>query len=429
MNIGLRYEYNSVWQDIRGGSRNLNFDTWTLFPEPGVKADLHDPDYNNFAPRIGLAWRPFGGTTTVVRMGYGFFYNVNMVNALAEQLGLNLPFSLNVRELNPAGNPRIHMSNADQATNVLGRGETLAIPRKFKVGDVHQWNLNVQRALPGHMSVEIGYVGSKSSHFDRPRTFNSYTPGTLVRPRPELGPIEMLTTDAAGNYEGLLTKLEKRFSRGLTFLQTYTWSHTMFDALACCGAQRHNNPLDLTSEKGNAEADQRHRSTTSWLFELPWYKDRRDLAGMILGHWQANGTLTMETGLPMHPTQGVAPVDDGCPRCTRRPDRLRDGILSADQRTLDRWFDTGGFALAVGHYGNAGRNFLRAPGLVNMDFSLFKNFPIKENKNVQVRWEMYNATNTPFFKPPTLDIGSANFGRITSTGLGREMQFGLRFEF
>jgi hypothetical protein len=321
------------------------------------------------------------------------------------------------------------MSNADQAATIVGRGELLGIPLDYGVGDVHQWNVNIQHSLGRSSVFEIGYVGSKSSHFDRPRTFNSIPLGQTQRPRPELGAVEFLTLDASGSYHGMLAKFERRLESGFTFLQTYTWSHTLFDSLACCGAQRHNNPLDLKSEKGNAETDQRHRSTSAWLYELPWLRASRGVQGLLLGNWQANGVLVLESGLPMHPTQSLAPVNDGCPRCTRRPDRLRDGNLPAEERTLQRWFDTGAFALALGHYGSSGRNILRAPGLVSIDLSLFKNFPIAEGKLLQFRWEMYNATNTPPFNPPTLDISSGNFGRITSAGLGREMQFGVRYQF
>jgi hypothetical protein len=258
---------------------------------------------------------------------------------------------------------------------------------------------------------------------------NPYRPGTTERIYAGWGPIENISLDAAGNYHGLLTKLEKRFSRGFTFIQTYTLSKAMFDSYACCGAQRHNNPYDWSLDKGLSESDQRHRATSAWLYELPFFAGRRDFAGQLLGGWQLNGVLVMETGMPMHPTQNLKPVDDGCPRCTHRPDRIADGRLSSDERTLQRWFDTSAFATARGHYGNSGRNILTAPGLVNMDFAVFKNFPITETKSIQFRWENYNFTNTPPFNPPTLEISSGNFGRITSAGLGREMQFALRFEF
>ncbi len=433
MNYGLRYEYNSVWQDIRGGSRNVDINRGILFPEAGVKADLHAPEYDNFAPRVGFAYRPFGGNNTVIRLGYGVFYNINMANNIVPTLALNPPFSQNINELNAAGNIRIRMATADQAQARQINSEILGVAINYGVGDVQQWNFNIQHALPGRIVFELGYIGSKTSHMDQPVEYNAFLPGTQIRPHPEFGNVEIITLDAAGNYHGLLAKAEKRFSSGLTFLQTYTWSKTFMDSFAGNGAERHNNPYNRRLEKGLAETDQRHRSTSAWLYDLPFYRGRRDLAGQLLGGWQVNGVLVMETGLPMHPTQSLKPVDDGCPRCTHRPDRIRDGRLSGSERTLDRWFDTTAFVQvrdpAANRYGNSGRNILTAPGLVSLDFSIFKNFLLTERKNLQFRWEMYNAANTPPFNPPGLAINTGNFGRITSAGAGREMQVGLRLEF
>lgn len=430
-NIGLRYEYNSVLRDIRGGTRNFNFATQQLYPEPGVTGPLYQPDYNNFAPRFGFAFRPFRDNKTVIRSSYGVFYNVNMLNNLTES-SKNVPFQAGINELNPAGTIRIRMSNAVVGSNIAATTpEVLAVASNYGVGDVQQWTFNVQRALPGQIVVEVGYVGSKSSHFDRPRTFNAINllAGETRKPYPQWGNIEVITTDASGSYHGLLTKAEKRFSRGLTFLGTYTWSKTMFDAWAGNAAQRHNNPFNARAEKGRAETDQRHRATASWLYELPFLKNKRGLMGTLLGGWQTNGVLTLETGMPIHPLQGVKPLNDECSRCNHRPDRIRDGNLPESERTLQRWFDTGAFVSATGRYGNSGRNVLDAPGLVNLDFSLFKNFRIAESKTLQFRWENYNATNTPAFNPPGLNIGAGTFGQITSAGLPREMQFGLRLLF
>jgi hypothetical protein len=431
LNLGLRYEYNSVLRDIRGGTRNFDFATQQLFPEPGVPGPLYDPDYNNFAPRIGLAFRPFSDNKTVFRMSYGVFYNVNMVNNLTES-SKNYPFQAGINELNNPGAVRIRMSNAIAGVNVAANTpEVLAVAQNYGVGDVQQWTFNIQRALPGQMVFEIGYVGSKSSHFDRPQTFNAINvlAGETAKPYPQWGNIEVINTDASGSYHGLLTKVEKRFSHGLTFLATYTWSKTLFDSWAGNAAQRHNNPFAARLEKGLAETDQRHRATASWLYELPFLRARGDLLGKMFGGWQTNGILTLETGMPIHPLQSAKPVNDECSRCNHRPDRIADGRLSSDERTLQRWFDTSAFRAAIGHYGNSGRNILTAPGLASLDFSLFKNFRVTESKNLQFRWEMYNATNTPPFNPPGLNIGTGTFGQITSAGLPREMQFGLRFEF
>ncbi len=429
MNIGVRYEYNSSIEDIGGQSRNFDFTKQDLFPAVLTRGPLNDPSKKLFAPRIGFAWRPFGGNSTVIRTGYGIFYNVNMMNMFIPALAANPPNNLNVNELNTAGVVRIRMRNADQASALNINSEINSADTKRGVGDVQQWNFNIQRMLPKSMLLEVGYMGSKSSHFDSPRTVNPYVPGTTRRVYPGWGPIENISLDAAGTYHGLLTKFEKRMSQGITFLQTYTWSKTMFDSFACCGAQRHNDPYNWRLEKGLGETDQRHRATTAFLWELPFYRGKRDFRGQALGGWQFNGALSLETGLPMHPSQSVSPIDDGCPRCNRRPDRLADGNLDSSQRTLQRWFDTSAFVLARGHYGNSGRNILTAPGLTSLDFAVFKNFLVGERKEIQFRWENYNFTNTPPFNPPTLEISSGNFGRITSAGLGREMQFGLRFQF
>ncbi|MBI1357844.1 MAG: hypothetical protein GC160_26200 [Acidobacteria bacterium] len=429
MNIGLRYEYNSSIVDSGGQSRNFDFEKQDLYPAPLTPGPLNNPSRKLFAPRIGLAWRPFGGSSTVVRAGYGLFYNVNMMNMFMPALAANPPNNLNINELNSAGNVRIHMANADQASALSINSEINSADTARGVSDVHQWNLNVQRALPGSLTMELAYVGSKSAHFDSPRTVNPYVQGTTTRVYPDWGPIENISLDTAGTYHGLLAKLERRMSNGMTFLQTYTWSKTMFGSFACCGAQRHNDPYNWSLEKGLAETDQRHRATTAFLWELPFLKGHDTWKKKLLGGWQVNGSLTLETGLPMHPTQSLKPIDDGCPRCTHRPDRIADGRLDSSQRTLQEFFDTSAFATARGHYGNAGRNILWAPGLVSFDFAVFKNFHISEQKNVQLRWENYNFTNTPPFNPPTLEISSGQFGQVTSAGLGREMQFALRFQF
>jgi hypothetical protein len=429
LNIGLRYEYNSSIVDAGGQSRNFDFTRLVLYPAVATPGALNDPSKTLLAPRVGLAWRPFGGNNTVIRMGYGIFYNVNMMNMFMPALAANPPNNININELNTAGNVRIRMGTADQASNLAINSEINSADTKRGVGDVQQWNFNIQRMLPGSIVFEIGYMGSKSSHFDSPRTVNPYVPGTTRRIYPDWGPIENISLDAAGTYHGLLMKAEKRFSRGLTFIQTYTFSKALFDSFACCGAQRHNNPYAWRLEKGLAESDQRHRATTAWLYELPFYRGKRDLKGQLFGGWQLNGSLTLETGMPMHPTQNLKPVDDGCPRCNHRPDRIANGNLGASERTLNRWFDTSAFVTARGHYGNSGRNVLFAPGLVNLDFAVFKNFPVTESKEIQLRFESYNFTNTPPFNPPTLEISSGNFGRITSAGLGREMQVALRFQF
>jgi hypothetical protein len=432
ISMGLRWEMNSPVRDTRGLTPNFDFNTQQLYPALFHSQYLYNWDYHDFAPRFGLAYRPFGGDKTVVRASYGVFYNVNMWNNF-QVMDVNPPFLISINQLNTPGNPVVTMANANQAATLSGttKPEVLGVPQDYGLANSQQWTLTVQRVLPANMLLEVDYVGSKSTHFDRPAEYNliNVLAGQTTRPLQQWGDIEFINTDASGTYAGLMTKVEKRTSQGLTFLATYTFSKTMFDSFAGNGANRLSNPFDAKSEKGLAETDQRHRVTTSVLYELPWLRTQKSIVGHVLGGWQANGVFTFETGLPMYPIQPTEPIADGCPRCNPRPDRLANGNLPSDQRSLQRWFDTSAFKIATGHYGTSGRNILTAPGLTNLDFSLFKNIHVTEDKRFQFRWEMYNATNTPPFNFPGLTIGTGTFGQVTSAGLGRVMQFGLRYEF
>ena len=446
LNIGVRWEYNSPFRDHRGESRNLDLGTGQLFPAPGMTADLNTVSKNNWAPRFGIAWRPFGGTDFVVRTGYGIFYNVNMINNFVPILAANPPGSLRIEETSLARRPIITMATADQAQSLIAVSSVSGAATDHTIGFVQQWNFNIQKSLPWDLVAEVGYSGSKSDHFDMPAEYNAFllpTIGTAnpIRRYQNLSSVEIHDNAASGNYHALLTKLERRFSGGLTFLQTYTWAYAMFDFRACCGAERPNNPHDRrTAGRGRGDFDITHRATTAFLWELPIGRSMTGAAKHIVGGWQVNGVLVLATGLPIHPTQGrTDPTPgDGCPRCTRRPNRIADGNLSGSQRTLDRWFDTDAFVFAsptnqkllgLGLYGNSGRSILEEPGRTSLDFSIFKNFLITERHTIQFRWEMYNATNTPPFRTPTTNIQSGNFGRVTRALSGREMQLGLRWQF
>jgi hypothetical protein len=432
VSMGLRWELNSPIRDIRGLTPNFDLTTGQIFPTPGTSGNLYNWNYRHFAPRFGLAWRPFGGDKTVIRSSYGVFYNVNMWNNITV-MTINPPFNISINQLNTPGNPVFTMANANQATSITGKTtpEVLGVPRDYTLGNAQQWTLTVQRALPHDMLLEADYVGSKSTHFDRPAEYNliNIQAGQTARALSQWGDVEFIDTDASGTYEGLVAKVEKRMSQGLTFLFTYTYSKALFDSFAGNGANRLSNPFNARAEKALAESDIRHRVTSSALYELPFFRGRSGVAAQLFGGWQANGVLISQTGLPIYPIQATEPIPDGCPRCNPRPDRLANGNLSSDQRTLQHWFDTSAFKIAVGHYGTSGRNILSAPGLVNLDFSLFKNFHVSESKRFQFRWEMYNATNTPAFSAPGVTIGTGTFGQVTAAGLGRVMQFGLRFEF
>ncbi len=431
LSLGLRWELNSPIRDIRGLTPNINMNTGEIFPAPGVPGNLYEWDHHDFAPRFGLAYRPFGGNNIVVRASYGVFYSVNMWNNVSV-MAVNPPFNVSINQLNTPGHVSISMAVPPNASATVVGGatpEVLGVPWDYGMGNAQQWTFNIQRSLPSNMTLEVGYVGSKSTHFDRPAEYNDINvlAGQTTRAFPQWGDIELIDSDASGSYEALITKLQKRLSNNLTFLFTYTFSKALFDSFAGNGANRLSNPFDALAEKGRAETDQRHRVTASWLYELPFFRGQSGFAGHVLGGWQANGVFTFATGLPFYVIQTVQPVADGCPRCTRRPDVLGDPTLNAP--TTQEWFNTSDFVVARGHYGNEGRNILSAPGLVNLDCSLFKNFKLTETKRIQFRWEAYNVSNTPPLNPPDATLGDGTFGQVLSAGNGRIMQVALRYEF
>ena len=447
LNLGLRWEYNSPFVDDCGESRNFDLGTGQLFPAPGLaRVALNTVSKNFWAPRFGIAWRPFGGTDFVIRTGYGIFYNVNMINNFVPILAANPPGTARIEETALARRPFITMATADQAANEILRASASGANTENTVGEVQQWNFNIQKSLPWNLVAEIGYSGSKSDHFDNPAEYNAFLLSTIgtanpIRRYPNFSSIEIHDTAASGSYHGLLSKVERRFSGGLTFLQTYTWSKVMFDSRACWGAERPNNPHDRrTAERGRGDFDITHRTTTAFLWELPFGNNLSGAAKHIVGGWQVNGVVVLATGLPIHPHQGETdPTEgDGCPRCDRRPYRVGDGNLSGSARTLDRWFDTSAFMLASpesrvalgrGLYGDTGRSILEEPGRTSFDFSIFKNFNVAEGHRIQFRWEMYNATNTPPFLTPQRNVRSGQFGQITRALESREMQLGLRWLF
>jgi hypothetical protein len=257
---------------------------------------------------------------------------------------------------------------------------------------------------------------------------------------PRVVNVNFNVSDGISNYHALQMSAERRFTRNLGFLAAYTWSHSIDNtANAFGGADNGPLPQDArnrSADRASSGFDIRHRFTYSTNYALPVGKGERfDLgnpaANMILGGWKMNGILTLQTGLPFTAVM-AAPVSNAG---GSRPDALRDASIANPDPA--RWFDTSfnqpGAAWGEPQqftFGNAGRNTLRGPGRTNLDFSLFKDFPVNERVNVQFRAEFFNISNTPQFSQPNASIGNPNAGIITAIeGNPRQVQFGLRLSF
>jgi hypothetical protein len=479
LNLGLRYEYATPTRerDLKWANFDPAARQFVLAAEGSLQEEaLVAPDRNNFAPRLGFAWS--ATPKTVVRGGYGIFYN--HANRMGREglLGFNPPFII-------LGNRDIAGSGALRATDAIFRLRD-GIPAGFvdiqrvnlatvsrkgqdmfqRTTYVQQYNFGVQQELLPRLVFDLSYVGNRGLKLPafrnlNPNLFSFNAQGAPVVGLRELdsaglrGDIQHQENIGISNYNSLQAKLERRFSGGLTVLASYTWGKALTDSvdhLSTSGAgngvdvgifREPQNPKDRRAEYGPAEFDVAHRFVLSGVWQLPFGKGRAigdswsRGAGLVLGGWEFSPIFTAQTGLPLTINQSQA-VNIGGERRSR-PNRIADGTLPSGQRTIDRWFDTSAFVALSGTagaagffanqiFGNAGVGILRGPGLMNLDFNLAKNFAITERWSAQFRGEFFNALNRPNFGVPGVTIGGG-FGQIVTASEARIIQLALKLRF
>ncbi|MBI3683770.1 MAG: TonB-dependent receptor [Acidobacteria bacterium] len=443
LNLGVRYEFQTPY--IEQNNRVQNFvvdpakpDYGKLVPVRGSSIEersFQKPDYNNFAPRIGFAWQV--NDHTVLRGGYGIFYDAVSQLPYGSRPAQNPPYYLQVDIATPnasaASAVRVRDGFPPDALNpnvLEGRSIAAVWPYSFADGITHQWNLNVQRNLPGNSVVSAAYVGTNTAHRRLGAlSMNQPKPGPgALNPRrlfPNYSDVSMDVPLGTANYQGLELKFERRFTRGFSILTGYTWSHAMIGDIG------QDNTV-WAPEKGLSPEDLRHRFFLASVWDVPVGRGRRWLGGGILGSltggWQISPIFTAQTGLPYTP--GVA----GNPANTTggiRPDRLRDGNLPPSERRPERWFDVQAFAVpAPFRFGNTGSNILQGPGLVNLDLMVGRTFRLSERCRLDFRSEFFNLLNEAHFLFPAATINAANAGAISQTvDAARQIQFGLKLVF
>jgi hypothetical protein len=474
LNLGIRYDY-ATWP-YEANNRMTNFDPLTgLKFTPAnspVGKSLVAPDKNNFAPRLGLAFQLT--PVTVVRAGYGRFFMLFERAGSEDQLALNLPWLVNnvvsaANNNSTANNIRLqtgfNLSLDPSAVNPI-TVRLRAVNPDAVDSSVDQWNLGIQRLLPGNMVATIDYVGTTGSHLSTLRSLNqpflnangtimnAVINGTLqpVLPYPNLGPIEYRDNGGNSNYHGGEFTLEKRFSRGLSFRTAYTYSKSIDysqEHLAAGGTGSFTqNNRDLHERRGPSDFDVRHRFVASYIYELPFGRGRSYVKSgalaEVLGGWRISGLSNIRSGRPFTVRAGGNDGTLGGPRSvgvSAFADCLRDGSLSGSARNIDRWFDATAYSVPTAlnpttntvqpRLGSCGRNTLRGPGITNFDFSLARTFSyFGEGRDLELRWEVFNVLNSAQFGMPERNISSTAVGRITSlAGDPRVMQFALKFNF
>lgn len=451
LNAGLRYEFNTPPVDAADRARVFDMVTRTIVTPGtnGVPRGGHESDKNNFAPRVGLAWTIGDEGSTVLRAGYGVYYD-QLPLAPGEALYFNSPLFDNNIFFSLPGLP-LTLNNPFPTFFPLPLPDSaFAIQRDLRTGYMQHWNANVQQSFGSSRILEIAYVGSKGTKLLTARDINQPQPSVLPpglpvvpRPDPRFDDIDIIESRAHSSYHSLQARFQQRFSRGLAALASYTWSKSLDDAsnffTSTGDANFPQNSYDLRSERGRSNFDVRHRLSFSYTYDLPFGHGRQYLADngwvtTLLSGWQTFGILTFQSGAPFTVALLSEIDNSGTGRsllgfgANDRPNVVRNPTPS--NPTPERWFDTTAFVFpAPGTFGNAGRNILDGPGYQNFNASLVKRTAITERLNLQLRAEVFNLFNHPNFGFPDNFLGSPSFGRITTARDPRHIQFGAKLVF
>jgi hypothetical protein len=435
VNLGMRYDYMTPALEADNRMSNFNGVDGLVTAKDGSVADrgLVNPDRNNFA----RAWASLPATsTTVLRGGYGTFYNLYDRIGSEDQLALNAPLLINSSVAGATGRPQFCLRDgfpSNFLTPNLAVQRIRAINPDGSKSYYHQWSVGGQKQLTGSFAASADYVGTLGRNIWTLRNLNQPDPVTKLLPFPTLGAIEYADQDGTSEYNGRELAVERRFSNSYGFRVSYTLSKATDDAgehLYTGGSPSFlQNARDRSSWEGPADVDTRHRVAANWILDIPigpGHKLMADgVAGKILGGFNFSGIITGRTGRPFTVTQSGNNVGQ---LMSGLPNRIGDGNGA---QTVDAWFDKTAFqAVTSGTFGNSGRNILRGPGLVNVDTALQRRFRLGGQTALELRWEVFNVFNTDEFGLPDSNISNGTFGTIQRlAGDPRVMQFAFRFIF
>jgi trimeric autotransporter adhesin len=479
LNLGVRYEYVSPFTEINNRIVNLDLSPGVLSLSGGppvvavvlpgqagpyngtFPVTLVRPDRNNFAPRIGFAWKPF--SQTVVRGGYGINYNTGAYQTIVQQLAFQPPFSF--AETNVQTSPgQLTLQNGFPAVQSAGITNNYAVNPNYRMGYVQIRNLDIQQQIKPTLLLNIDYTGTKGTDLDILEAPNRTATGIRI-PGVQAFNYENSLGDSEANAGSV--RLRKRLAHGFSVGGTYTFSKSIDDAstigagatsgsgsaglgaggtAAGAGASSGSssagatnvaqNAFDLSAERGLSSFNQTHRFTADYLWELPFGHDKRWLTGnsvprAIFGDWQWSGDWTIASGLPFTPRLlgDFSDVERGT-NGTLRPDLVPGQSISIPNPSIGQWFNTAAFvAPTVGQFGDARRNSIIGPPTKVFDMAFTKIFPLKESRVLEFRAQATNVFNIPQYASIDTQVNSPTFGRVTAVGAMRAIQLTARFRF
>jgi len=478
VNLGLRYELpfpyteihdrQSLWVPGRQSTVMPTAPAGLLYPgDAGVPEGLIPAKKNAFAPRVGVAWDPTGNAKWLVSAAYGMFYEPYYTGQGGPlQAPISAPPYLQTAQVTLPNFADPFNGNPPAAGQFVTPMTNLTLSPDLTLPYAQNWDLNVQRSLGNDFLVELGYVGTKGTKLPRFIEGNPavFIPGqssednvdqrrlhsgcTLADPPSACtyASTGLIAGISGSSYNALEASMRKRFSHGISFLASYTFSKSLDDASSfnMTGSAAKpvagendlaQNPFDLGAERGRSLFDSRQRLVLSYQWSLPFWTRPHAWYEHVLGNWQLNGITTLMTGTPFTVFDSTdVSLQGGAPEITgfssNRPNLV--GNPNSGPRTADEWFNLAAFqqldpVINAGQFGSAGRNIVEGPGYANWDFSAFKSIPVTESKNLQFRAEFFNIFNHTNFRLPDSDISSPNFGRIQAAQSPRLVQFALKF--
>jgi trimeric autotransporter adhesin len=455
-NLGLRYEYNGPYTEAHNQIANLNVGNGFTSAQPVVPAgavlpsttiafarssapSLINPDRNNFAPRVGIAWKPL--KQTVIRAGYGINYNLAQYGAIIQNFAFQPPFAITSTNItSPAG--VLTLQNGFPATNASVTNN-FAVDPNYRLGYVQVWNLDIQRQLPGNAVMNLDYNGSKATRLDVERAI------TIAGVQP------FIYESSAGNsvYHSGSIRLRKRMAHGLAVSGSYTYSKSIDDASSIGGGGTvvAQNPFDIAADRALSSFDQRHKFTGNWIYELPFGENHRFAQRGALSHildgWQWSGDFTIGSGLYFTPRVlgNSLDINRGVSGSLRA--NATGAPVSVSNQTTREWFNTAAFCSPAtsgsstpasgstcanpsgSSFGDAGRNVIEGPGQITFNMNLAKIITIKESRALELRIQAANIFNTAHFTAINTVVNSLTYGEVTSVGNMRRITMLARFRF
>jgi len=459
----------------------------------GLPSSLVKPWNKGYQPRVGLAWDVFGDGKTALRMGFGrYISRSNVIEDVNRMVG-NPPWTKSVdsgwsgatdtlascptcRTMDAIGPQLIN-----QVVGVSQTGQFAAVDINFRPPESYQWNLTVSREITKNTVLEASYIGNHGLHIWRRNVNANDVPpnqackgGVAVgcsaalpndaryqiaynmqrgidttamvaanRLVNTLGPIAMSQSTGNSSYHGLQVWLNRRFDERLSFQVSYTWSHTISDIPLTSFTNSTTDPFNFSLDRGDADLDRRHSFVGNAVYVLPSFKNRGSAFSHILGDWQLNAIYSFFGSTPVDVLSGVNTYGTAG-NVNPRPNLVTGVPIYVQGPDHTLWLNPAAFSLpGVGQIGSLGKGAIRGKPINNMDFSLNKNWKLKEKYGIQLRAEMFNAFNHPNFNgfqnainfqgntrlPGFGTVTNGSFGTLSSVQSHREIQFGFKFSF